>query len=117
MSEAVIQIYTPTMALIKLAVQDEFDVEALDLISARRARRVARPRQVAMWLARKLTTLSLPQIAAHLGGRDHTTVMHGIGRIDDLMREDRPFAARVELLRHALEWPAGLHLVSDRAVA
>lgn len=100
-------IYTPTMKLIRLATADEFGIEVLDLVSDRRARRVARPRQVAMWLGRHLTTCSLPAIGRELGDRDHTTVMHGIDRVDELMAKDAEFAARVRLLRHALEWPAG----------
>ncbi len=66
--------------------------------SARRSRVVARPRQVAMYLAKKLTSKSLPEIGRKFGGKDHTTVMHAVKRIEELMAADSEFAQDIELL-------------------
>jgi chromosomal replication initiator protein len=71
--------------------------------SARRARAVARPRQVAMYLSKHLTSRSLPEIGRKFGGRDHTTVMHAVRKIDELKSTDSSFAEDVELLRRMLE--------------
>ena len=71
--------------------------------SARRARAVARPRQVAMYLAKQLTSRSLPEIGRKFGNRDHTTVMHAVSRVTELMERDGTFAEDVELLRRLLE--------------
>ena len=103
--EPVTRLARPSMWLIKETVADEFAITILDLESDRRARKIARPRQVAMWLARELTTLSLPAIGLHFGNRDHTTVMHAIGRIAGLMAADEEFAAKVRLLWRALACP------------
>lgn len=67
----------------------------LDLCSARRERRLARTRQLAMWLCRRLTPHSLPAIGREFGDRDHSTVMHALAVIDRLMAEDMDFARRV----------------------
>ena len=71
--------------------------------SARRARNVARPRQVAMYLAKQLTSRSLPEIGRKFGNRDHTTVMHAVAKVQELMQQDAGFAEDVELLRRMLE--------------
>jgi chromosomal replication initiator protein len=70
--------------------------------SARRARNVARPRQVAMYLAKQLTSRSLPEIGRKFGGRDHTTVMHAVRKVEELMVEDQQIAQDVEIIRRAL---------------
>ena len=70
--------------------------------SARRARNVARPRQVAMYLAKQLTSRSLPEIGRKFGGRDHTTVMHAVRKIEEIIGEDPSFAQDVEILRRTL---------------
>ena len=67
------------------------------------ARSVARPRQVAMYLAKQLTTRSLPEIGRKFGGRDHTTVMHAVRKVDELREHDTSFNEDVELLRRMLE--------------
>src|SRR6185437_16380712 len=67
---------TPHIAEIQYAVAERFGVPMMEMVSDRRARRVARPRQVAMYLSRELTPMSLPGIGKHFGGRDHTTIMH-----------------------------------------
>ncbi|MDE8344424.1 MAG: helix-turn-helix domain-containing protein, partial [Acidocella sp.] len=88
---------------IQRKVAEHFNMRVADMASARRARAVARPRQVAMYLAKHLTTRSLPEIGRKFGNRDHTTVIHGINKITELMREDRSLADDVELLRRRLE--------------
>ena len=68
-----------------------------------RARQVARPRQVAMYLAKTLTSRSLPDIGRRFGGRDHTTVIHAVRKIEELRQTDSQIAEDVELLRRMLE--------------
>jgi chromosomal replication initiator protein len=63
---------------------------------------VARPRQVAMYLAKQLTTRSLPEIGRKFGGRDHTTVIHAVRKIDELIKIDPAIAQDVELLKRVL---------------
>jgi|SRR5579871_1731459 len=79
-----------------------YKLEVKDFHSPQRARRVARPRQVAMYLARKLTTRSLPEIGRRFGGRDHTTVLHACKRIEALCDEDPGFKQEVDFLSHML---------------
>ncbi|MGH7077743.1 MAG: helix-turn-helix domain-containing protein, partial [Acetobacteraceae bacterium] len=74
-----------------------------DMASSRRARAVARPRQVAMYLAKQLTSRSLPEIGRRFGNRDHTTVMHAVARVGQLMERDATFGEEVETLRRLLE--------------
>jgi chromosomal replication initiator protein len=74
-----------------------------DFHSPQRARRVARPRQVAMYLSRKLTTRSLPEIGRRFGGRDHTTVLHACRRIEALIGEDALFRQEVDFLSQMLQ--------------
>src|SRR3546814_1796174 len=64
-------------------------MKPLERFSARRARVVARPRQIAMYLAKRLTTRSLPEIGRKFGGRDHSTVIHAVRRIEELRDSDR----------------------------
>jgi chromosomal replication initiator protein len=71
--------------------------------SARRARAVARPRQIAMYLSKQLTSRSLPEIGRKFGGRDHTTVMHAVRKVEELREVDAVFADDVDLLRRMLE--------------
>ena len=77
-----------TIDEIQRHVADYFNVRLADLLSARRARAVARPRQVAMYLSKQFTARSLPEIGRKFGGRDHTTVMHAVKRIDELRASD-----------------------------
>ena len=79
-----------------------YKLEVKDFHSPQRARRVARPRQVAMYLARKLTTRSLPEIGRRFGGRDHTTVLHACKRIEALCEEDPSFRQEVDFLSQML---------------
>ena len=71
--------------------------------SPRRARAVARPRQIAMYLSKQLTSKSLPEIGRTFGGRDHTTVMHAVSRIEELSIEDSLLADDIELLKRTLD--------------
>ena len=73
-----------TIENIQKTVADYYKVRVADLLSKRRSRSIARPRQVAMALAKELTTHSLPEIGDAFGGRDHTTVLHACGRIREL---------------------------------
>ena len=88
---------------IQKRVAEHWNIRLTDMSSARRARAVARPRQVAMYLAKQLTSRSLPEIGRRFGNRDHTTVMHAIARITELMQTDTSLAEDVELLRRMLE--------------
>ena len=72
------------------------------MASPRRARQIVRPRQVAMLLAKDLTVHSLPEIGRHFGGRDHTTVMYAIRRINELCDEDNRLQQEVKELRREL---------------
>ncbi len=92
-----------TIEEIQKRVAEHYNVRLSEMHSARRARAVARPRQVAMYLAKQLTSRSLPEIGRKFGGRDHTTVMHAVRKIDELRTGDNEFAEDVELLRRMLE--------------
>ena len=91
-----------TIEDIQKKVAEHYSLRMTDMLSARRARAVARPRQVAMYLAKQLTPRSLPEIGRKFGGRDHTTVMHAIRRIEELRQTDAVLNADIELLRHLL---------------
>jgi chromosomal replication initiator protein len=92
-----------TIEEIQKKVAEHYSMRLTDMSSARRARAVARPRQVAMYLAKQLTSRSLPEIGRKFGNRDHTTVMHAVSRVTELMERDGTFAEDVELLRRLLE--------------
>ncbi len=92
-----------TIEEIQKRVSAHFNVRIADMHSARRARAVARPRQVAMYLSKQLTSRSLPEIGRKFGGRDHTTVMHAVRKVEELKATDSSFAEDVELLRRMLE--------------
>lgn len=92
-----------TIEEIQRRVAEHYNIRLTDMSSARRARAVARPRQVAMYLAKQLTSRSLPEIGRKFGNRDHTTVMHAVSRVGELMERDAGFAEDVELLRRMLE--------------
>ena len=92
-----------TIEEIQKRVATHFNIRVSDMHSARRARSVARPRQVAMYLAKQLTSRSLPEIGRKFGGRDHTTVMHAVRKVEELRERDPMFAEDVDLLRRMLE--------------
>ena len=92
-----------TIDEIQKKVAEHYNVRISDMASARRARAVARPRQVAMYLAKTLTARSLPEIGRKFGGRDHTTVMHAVKKVEELRAGDAAFAEDVDLLRRMLQ--------------
>jgi chromosomal replication initiator protein len=92
-----------TIDEIQRRVAEHYNMRIGDMVSARRARAVARPRQVAMYLAKQLTSRSLPEIGKKFGNRDHTTVMHAVSRVGELMGADSSFAEDVNLLKKMLE--------------
>ena len=79
-----------------------FGVNRSDLLSNRRNRSVVRPRQIGMYLAKKLTSRSLPEIGRRFGNRDHTTVLHAIRKVEQLMADDSGLKEEVELLKRLL---------------
>ncbi|THD70198.1 chromosomal replication initiator protein DnaA [Phenylobacterium sp.] len=91
-----------TVDQIQKTVAEHYGLKQADLISERRARAVARPRQVAMWLAKQITVRSLPDIGRRFGGRDHTTVLHAVRRIESLKAEDPAIARDVDVLLRKL---------------
>lgn len=91
-----------TVDEIQKATATYYGMKQADLISDRRARAVARPRQVSMWLAKQLTTRSLPDIGKRTGGRDHTTVLHAVRRIEALRLTDAQLAGDLEVLTRRL---------------
>jgi chromosomal replication initiator protein len=91
-----------TIDEIQRRVAEHFNMKMAEMTSSRRARVVARPRQVAMYLAKQLTQRSLPEIGRKFGGRDHTTVMHAVRKIEELMVSDRALAEDVDLLHRML---------------
>ena len=92
-----------TIEEIQKRVSEHYNIRQSEMYSARRARAVARPRQVAMYLSKQLTSRSLPEIGRKFGGRDHTTVMHAVRKIEELRATDNTFAEDIELLRRMLE--------------
>lgn len=92
-----------TVEEIMRQVADHYNLRMSDLLSPRRARSVARPRQVAMFLSKMLTSKSLPDIGRRFGGRDHTTVIHAVKKVEELKMTDSQIAEDVELLRRMLE--------------
>lgn len=92
-----------TIDEIQKQVASHYNIRIADMHSARRARSVARPRQVAMYLAKQLTSRSLPEIGRKFGGRDHTTVMHAVRKVEEIKTQDAAFAEDLELLRRILQ--------------
>ena len=92
-----------TVEEIQRKVSDHYNIRLSDMIGPKRLRSYARPRQVAMYLCKHMTSRSLPEIGRRFGGRDHTTVMHGVKRIEELKISDGQIAEDLELLRRALE--------------
>ena len=91
-----------TIEDIQRHVADHYNLRMTDMLSPRRARPVARPRQIAMYLAKALTEHSLPEIGRKFGGRDHTTIIHGVRKIEELMAGDRQLAGDIETLKHRI---------------
>ncbi|MFZ2619758.1 MAG: helix-turn-helix domain-containing protein, partial [Alphaproteobacteria bacterium] len=87
-----------TIEDIQQKVTEHFDVRMSDLLGSRRLRQLARPRQVAMYLAKKYTSKSYPDIGRAFGGRDHTTVIHAVRTVENLVPRDKELAEKVQLL-------------------
>uniref|UniRef100_UPI00404730F9 chromosomal replication initiator protein DnaA n=3 Tax=Yoonia sp. TaxID=2212373 RepID=UPI00404730F9 len=92
-----------TVEEIQRKVSEHYNIRLSEMIGPKRVRNYARPRQMAMYLAKHMTSRSLPEIGRRFGGRDHTTVMHGVKRIEELKAIDSQIADDLELLRRALE--------------
>ena len=110
--EALIELMTAPVAVvptegvvarIQRLVAHHYNIPLFEMWSQRRSKKVARPRQIAMYFAREMSPLSLPSIGRRFGKRDHTTVMHGISRVEKLIETDPAFAADIATLREALE--------------
>ncbi|QIL02163.1 chromosomal replication initiator protein DnaA [Sphingomonas sinipercae] len=92
-----------TIDEIQAQVAEHYRIRKAEMTSARRAREVARPRQVAMYLSKQLTPKSLPDIGRRFGGRDHTTVIHAVRQIEKLRAQDTELDADIRLLTRQLE--------------
>ena len=92
-----------TVEEIQRKVSEHYNIRLSDMLGPKRLRSFARPRQIAMYLCKKLTSRSLPEIGRRFGGRDHTTVMHGVRRIEDLRNQDSQMSDDLDMLRRSLE--------------
>lgn len=92
-----------TVEEIQRRVSEHYNIRLSELIGPTRVRTIARPRQIAMYLCKTLTSRSLPEIGRRFGGRDHTTIMHGVKRIEELKAKDSQVAEDLEMLRRTLE--------------
>ncbi len=92
-----------TIEEIQKKVAEHFNIRLTDMHSPRRSRSVARPRQIAMYLAKSITSRSLPEIGRKFGGRDHTTVMHAVKKIEELKHSDTNFNEDIELLKRLID--------------
>ena len=92
-----------TIDEIQKKVSSYYNIRIDDLISSRRIRTFARPRQIAMYLAKSITSRSLPEIGRKFGGRDHTTVMHAVKKIEELKLQDVNFNEDIELLKRLID--------------
>jgi chromosomal replication initiator protein len=88
---------------IQRVVARHYNVSKSDLLSSRRTRTIVRPRQIAMYLAKVLTPRSLPEIGRRFGGRDHTTVLHAVRKIEGMVDGDRTLAEEIELLKRMID--------------
>ncbi|WP_292050857.1 chromosomal replication initiator protein DnaA, partial [Brevundimonas sp. UBA5866] len=91
-----------TVDEIQKTVAEHFNLKQADLLSERRTRAIARPRQIAMYLCKQHTTRSYPDIGRRFGGRDHTTVLHGVRKIEEMLSQDEQIARDVEALTRKL---------------
>lgn len=87
---------------IQRVVSRHFNVSRQELVSNRRTRVIVKPRQIAMYLAKTMTPRSFPEIGRRFGGRDHTTVLHAVRKIEDLMNKDTKLSHEVELLKRLI---------------
>ncbi len=92
-----------TIEEIQRKVAEHYNIRLSDMIGPKRLRTIARPRQIAMYLSKQLTPRSLPEIGRRFGGRDHTTIMHGVRKIEELMTMDSQLSDDIQLLRRLLQ--------------
>jgi len=92
-----------TIEEIPRKVAEHYNIRLSDMIGPKRVRTIARPRQIAMYLAKQLTPRSLPEIGRRFGGRDHTTIMHGVRKIEELMSTDSQLNDDLQMLRRQLQ--------------
>jgi len=92
-----------TIEEIQRKVAEHFNIRLSDMIGPKRVRTIARPRQIAMYLAKQLTSRSLPEIGRRFGGRDHTTIMHGVKKIEELMTADSQMSDDLQMLKRLLQ--------------
>jgi chromosomal replication initiator protein len=92
-----------TIEEIQRKVSEHYAIRLSDMLGPRRPRNLARPRQIAMWLCKNMTSRSLPEIGRKFGKRDHTTIMHGIRKIEELRQTDSQIADDLEMLQRALQ--------------
>ncbi len=92
-----------TIEEIQRKVAEHYNIRLSDMIGPKRLRNIARPRQVAMYLAKQLTSRSLPEIGRRFGGRDHTTIMHGVRKIEELMATDSQLSDDLQLLKRLMQ--------------
>ncbi len=92
-----------TVEEIQRKVAEHFNIRLSDMLGPKRTRTIARPRQIAMYLSKELTSRSLPEIGRRFGGRDHTTILHGVRRVEEMRATDSQINEDVELLRRLLE--------------
>lgn len=94
---------TITIMDIQKKVSEYFGIKISDLTSSRRSRNIARPRQVAMFLSKTLTTRSLSEIGRKFGGKDHTTVIHAVKKVEEILQKDNEFAGDINLIKQSLQ--------------
>lgn len=92
-----------TVEEIQRKVAEHFNIRLSDMLGPKRTRTIARPRQIAMFLSKELTSRSLPEIGRRFGGRDHTTILHGVRKIEEMRATDSQLNEDIELLRRLLE--------------
>ena len=88
---------------IQRVVSKHYNVSKADLLSARRTRTVVRPRQIAMYLSKQMTPRSLPEIGRRFGNRDHTTVLHAVRKIEEMVNADRVLLEELEGLKRQID--------------
>jgi chromosomal replication initiator protein len=88
---------------IQKRICEYYNLKMSDLLSSKRLQNIARPRQVAMYLSKILTTRSMPEIGRKFGGRDHTTVLHAVRKVEEFCSNDQEFAQDLEILKRSLE--------------
>jgi chromosomal replication initiator protein len=92
-----------TIEEIQRKVAEHYNIRLSDMIGPKRVRTIARPRQIAMYLAKQLTSRSLPEIGRRFGGRDHTTIMHGVRKVEELMTSDSQLSDDLQMLKRLLQ--------------